>query len=65
MRKIIVKDGLLWEGSAKDIDNVLTTYEADRIAQANGFPYVESLIRKYRDGAVMHIDNESKILDIN
>lgn len=59
--RIIIKDGLLWRGNTKSTDNIINTIEADRIARANGFMYVERMINTYTDGTKLKLDEDLKI----
>lgn len=61
IRKIIIKDGLLWEDRLYLTKDLIGTFEADRIAQANNYSYVERLIADYIDGSVILIDSNLKI----
>lgn len=59
--RIIIKDGLLWTGNTKHPDNIINTIKADKIAQANGFMYVERMISAYADGTKLTLDDDLNI----
>jgi hypothetical protein len=61
MRKIIIAEGLLWEGKVGLNQNIINIFEADKIAQANDYMYVESLIRAHPENTTLFIDKELKI----
>lgn len=63
-RKIIIADGLLWEGNTKNVENILGTYEADKIAQKNSFVYVEQLIRNFDNNKTLLLDENLKIVKV-
>ena len=62
-RKIVVAEGLLWEGKAGNNANIINIFEADDIARKNGFPYVEQLISKYKENTILFLDENLKIIE--
>ena len=58
MRKILIKNGLLWEqGKFRDLPWV------DHFAEKNGFIYVERLVSAYPDNTILKIDEQEKIVE--
>lgn len=62
-RKIVVAEGLLWEGKVGNNDNILGVFGADDIARKNGFPYVEQLIKAYAEHTTLFLDENLKIIE--
>ena len=63
-RKIVIAEGLLWEGRAGNKRNILGTFEADKIAEALGFMYVERLIDHYGENITLLLDDNLKVMEI-
>lgn len=61
--KIVIKDGLLWRDNTINNDNIISCLEADKIANANGFMYVETLVKKYPENTVLYLDTNFKITE--
>ena len=61
--KIVIKDGLLWRDNTINTDNIISCLEADKIANANGVRYVETLVKKYPENTVLYLDTNFKITE--
>lgn len=59
--KYIIHKGLLWGKNTSTSRNIVNCLEADKIANANDFIYIERLINHYPDGTILYIDKNLKI----
>jgi hypothetical protein len=56
MRKITVRDGVLWENG-----HIVPCEEADVIAQANVFVYAEHFVKRY-NGLIVCLDERNRVI---
>lgn len=61
--KVIIKDKLLWEKDTSTRSNIIGCIFGDKIANVNGYVYVERLIKEYPDGTVLHLTDDLKIAE--
>lgn len=60
--KIVIKDDLLWKDNTKTTGNIINCIEGDKIANANGFMFVERLVKAYSDNTKLTLDENFKII---
>ncbi len=63
-RKIILAEGLLWEGKVGEVKNILSVIEADKIAQSLGFVFVERLVNHYKENTVLLLGESLKDIKV-
>lgn len=60
---IIVADGILYL-EKKALHNYIDARHADKIANANGYEYVERFVKAYPDGTELKLNDETlKVMD--
>lgn len=62
--KIIVNQGLLWISDTSNLKNMINRITSDKIARANGFIYVENLVKAFPENRVLRLDKDMKIIGV-